>query len=298
LLASIAVRLAKTGRCVATQHFLQPNRSTHRGLKAMVSKAMHHWVDSGVDRFIAISKASAQGMLDRKEVPPQKVKVVLNGMAAPDIAALKDPKTLRDELGVASDAPLVVCVARLEPEKDITTLLKAMKQVTAAIPSATCWIAGDGTVASEIAAQVRQLGLEKTVNLLGFREDALSLINAADVFVLPSLAEPFGLVLLEAMALSKPVIATRAGGPVEIVEHDRTGILIKPSEENEMSQAIQRLLGDAALRESMGQQGRDRFDRRFSAQAMARATIAVYQEALASETVDPAVAAMAIQQAK
>jgi glycosyltransferase involved in cell wall biosynthesis len=264
----------------------------------MVSKAAHHWVDSGVDRFIAISKASAQGMLDRKEVPAEKVKVVLNGMAAPDVASLKNAATLRTEMRTAPHAPLVVCVARLEPEKDITTLLKAMKQVVAAIPAAICWVAGEGSLSGALAAQIEQSGLGKSVKLLGFRDDALSLINAADVFVLPSLAEPFGLVLLEAMALSKPVIATRAGGPMEIVEHEKTGTLVKPADENEMAQAIQRLLGDPALRESMGREGRSRFERRFSAQAMARATVAVYQEALASNEIEPSVQAMAIQQTK
>jgi glycosyltransferase involved in cell wall biosynthesis len=281
LLASVAVRLAKTGRVVATQHFLQPNHSTHRGVKAVVSRGAHHWVNAGVHRFIAISKASAAGMLERAEASESDVCVVLNGMAAPDLSGLKKREEIRAELRTPLDAPVVVCVARLVPEKDIPTLIDAMRQVVEAIPTAVCWIAGEGSQREALALKIKQSGIEKSVKLLEFREDALSLINAADLFVLPSLAEPFGLVLLEAMALGKAVVATQAGGPLEIVEEGRTGLLVTPSKADEMSVAIQKLLGDSALRQSMGQAGRNRFEEKFSAQAMARATLNVYRQALA-----------------
>jgi glycosyltransferase involved in cell wall biosynthesis len=209
--------------------------------------------------------------------------VVLNGMSAPDPASLRKRDDVRAEFNTARDAPLVVCVARLEPEKDIATLIRAMHHVVAAIPTAVCWVAGEGTIQTELSAQITQSNLGDRVKLLGFREDALSLIAAGDIFVLPSLAEPFGLVLLEAMALSKAVVATRAGGPIEIVEHEKTGLLVQPGDDKEMSAAIQKLLGDPALRESMGHQGRIRFEEKFSAAAMARATVGVYQKAMAPD---------------
>ena len=284
LLASIAVRLAKTGRVVATQHFLKPNHSTQTGLKAVLSHKAHDWVNAGVSRFIAISQASKDGMLDRREAAPEKVCVVLNGMSTPDIARLKRRDIVRADFGATTDTPLVVCVARLEPEKDIATLIKAMREVVGKIPSAVCWVAGEGTIQQELSAQIAQADLLAKVKLLGFREDALSLIAAGDIFILPSLAEPFGLVLLEAMALGKAVVATRAGGPIEIVEHDRTGLLVTPGNEQEMAAAIERLLGDPALAASMGSAGKNRFEEKFSSAAMARATVDVYRQAMAKDS--------------
>ena len=121
---------------------------------------------------------------------------------------------VRDECGVPHEAPLVACLARLEKEKDISSLVTAMCDVVAAKPDARCVIAGEGSLAVAISKQIQHAGLAKHVNLIGFCKDPLSLINACDVFVLPSLAEPFGLaVILESMALSKPSIATNAGGP-------------------------------------------------------------------------------------
>jgi glycosyltransferase involved in cell wall biosynthesis len=298
LFASTAVRLAKTGRCVATQHFLQPNHATQTGVKAMLSHAMHHWVNAGVDRFIAISKAVADGMLARHEAPAEKVTVVLNGLSSPDASTLKSPASLRREMGTPTDAPLVVCVARLQPEKDIRTLVEAMRLVVTSNPAVVCWIAGEGSQRDALAAQIQAGKLEQSVKLLDFREDALSLINAADLFVLPSLAEPFGLVLLEAMALGRAVIATRAGGPLEIVEHNRTGMLVTPSAAEEMTGAILKLVNDAELRAAMGRAGRSRFEEHFSAESMARAMIAVYRQVLGDHPARREKMSLAIEPAK
>jgi glycosyltransferase involved in cell wall biosynthesis len=128
--------------------------------------------------------------------------------------------------------------------------------------------------------QIQKNGLSEAVRLLGFRSDVLALINAADVFVLPSPAEPFGLVLLEAMALGKPAIATQAGGPLEIVVPEETGLLVPPSSPEALAEALSRLLADAQLRQSMGQKGRERFCAHYTARRMAHDMVAVYQQAL------------------
>jgi glycosyltransferase involved in cell wall biosynthesis len=98
--------------------------------------------------------------------------------------------------------------------------------------------------------------------------------------VLPSPAEPFGLVLLEAMVLSKPVIATQAGGPLEIVVPEETGMLVPPSSPDALAQAICRLLADPQLRSRMGQQGRERFDTSYTAERMAHDMVNVYRKSL------------------
>jgi glycosyltransferase involved in cell wall biosynthesis len=282
LLAAAAVKLAGRGRAVATQHFLEPNRLSRRGLKALLSRVAHRWVNRQTSRFIAISQAAKTGMLARGDGTEETISVVPNGMPLPDPAQLADPQKIRAELGIAPDATMIVSVARLEHEKSVETLIAAMKTVAVAEPSAVCMIAGEGSQRAALLAQIDKSGLEGAVRLLGFRTDALALMNAADVFVLPSPNEPFGLVLIEAMSVGKPVIATSAGGPLEIVVEGETGLLVAPSAAEEMGRAILALVRDADLRRRMGAAGRARFLKKFTVERMTRATIAAYDKALAT----------------
>jgi len=279
LAAAVAVRRAGRGRCVMTQHFLQPNHATQRGPKALLSGLAHHWVIHQMSRIVAISEAVRAAMLARREVPDAKITVIPNGIAAPDNAQASQSAATRRALGVEADTPLVVCAARLEAEKDIASLVSAMSEVKDALPAARCWIAGEGSLRPVLEQQIQRLGLGGAVQLLGFRADAPALIAAGDLFVLPSLAEPFGLALLEAMALGRPVVATRAGGPVEIVEEGETGLLVPPSSPDDLAEALRRLLTDPGEGRRLGKNGRARFEDKFTVDRMARATLAVYQQA-------------------
>ena len=114
------------------------------------------------------------------------------------------------------------------------------------------------------------------ITLLGFRSDVSALMSACDIFVLPAPAEPFGLVLIEAMALGKPVIAAAAGGPLEIVADGETGLLFEPGNAESLSSAIRRLLADPDLRRRMGIAGRKRYAQKFTARRMAENMQQVY----------------------
>jgi len=276
LAAALAVRLAGRGRCVMTQHFLEPNHATLGGPKAFLFRTAHHWVVTQMSRVIAISEAARAAMLERGEAPASKITVIPNGIAAPDAALLGGVGEARRALGIGEGDPLVVCVARLEAEKDVGTLVSAMKAVRAACPAARCLLVGGGSQRNALAQQIQRLDLVGVVQPLGFRADAQAVIAAADVFVLPSLAEPFGLVLLEAMALGRPVVATRAGGPLEIVVDGQTGLLVPPASPPALAEAIRGLLADPDGRRRMGENGLARYRDRFTAERMARATAGVY----------------------
>lgn len=280
MLAAVAVALAGTGRWVMTQHFLHPARGARRGVKRIISAAAHGWMNRRVARVIAISEAVKQAILARNDVPPERVIVVPNGLSIEPLDDAEPVAALRERLGLPVGVPLVACVARLAPEKDIKTLVAAMASVTARLPEAICAIAGEGTERAALERQISQLGLGRNVKLLGYRTDARDLICAADLFVLPSLAEPFGLVLLEAMAMGKPVVATRAGGPCEIVCENETGLLTPPGDSAAMANAIEQLLSDPHAACEMGRRGRARFVERFTADRMAQAMVDVYRLAL------------------
>ena len=227
LSAALAVKLEGRGAYVLTQHFLTPSRATRGGVKGAISNAIHRWISRGAGQIIAISDASRRGIEERGESANGNVTTVPNGIPAPDPAGLVAPAEVRRQFGIREEQPLIVCAARLEKEKDVASLIAAMKEVVTAAPDAICVVAGEGSQREALAVQIKKLGLGNAVHLAGFRADAISLIRAADLFVLPSLAEPFGLVLIEAMSVGRPVIATRAGGPCEIVEDGVTGTLVR-----------------------------------------------------------------------
>jgi glycosyltransferase involved in cell wall biosynthesis len=278
LLAAIAVRLARRGALVTTQHFLDPAHTTRRGWKAAVSRLAHRWVQRQTGQCIAVSDAAGKGMLSRNPGLADKLTVVPNGISAPDPDAVALAR-LRESLGLSSTAPMIACVARLEPEKDIRTLIDAMPRVIATVPEVRCVIAGEGSQRRILEDRICEAGLGANVILAGFIKDAPALIAAADLFVLPSRAEPFGLVLLEAMALGKATIATAAGGPLEIVDSGHTGLLVPPANPDALAAAIIRLLAEPDTRRSMGAQGRERFEQKFTAQTMGAATLEVYAKA-------------------
>jgi glycosyltransferase involved in cell wall biosynthesis len=276
LTAAIAVARARRGACVATQHFLHPSHVSRRGLKGLASRCAHGWVNARTAHFIAISNAVREQMLLRRQAPANRITVVQNGVCDPDVRALTPAPQVRAQLGIGPDDPMILCAARLEPEKDIPSLVTAMCSVRDACPNARCYIAGHGSEESRIQAHIRSVGLETHVAMLGFRADVPSLINAADLFVLPSLAEPFGLVLLEAMALTRPVVATRAGGPVEIICQGQTGALVPPAAPTALAQAILAIIAEPDRARQMGVHGRQRYLARFTAARMARDTCDVY----------------------
>jgi len=279
LSAALAVRLAGRGSYVLTQHFLTPSRATRRGLKAGVSNAIHQWISKGAGQIIAISEATRRGIEERGEASGN-VTTAPNGIPAPDPAKLTPAAEVRATFGVRADEPLIVCAARLQEEKDVKSLIAAMPAVLKASPKARCIVAGEGSLRAELTAQIAALGIEDSVQLAGFCGDAISLMNAADVFVLPSLAEPFGLVLIEAMSLGKPVIATKAGGPVEIVEDGVTGLLVSPADPAALGGAISRLLVDETARLEMGRRGLERFKEKFTVERMTGEILEIYRKAV------------------
>ena len=277
LVAAAACRMAGCGSLVTTQHFIESARMKRSGLKALLANGAHHWVDHSTTRIIAISEAVRRALLSRGYAQ-EKVALVLNGIDDPREENLTPPSSVREMLGVAPETPLIVASARLVREKGLDVLVRAMSQVVVHLPHARCVVAGDGKARRELEHLVEAERLTGTVSLLGFRYDVLSLVAAADVFVLPSLAEPFGLVLLEAMALGIPAIATRAGGPPEILDDGKAGLLVAPNDPRELAQAILRILQESDLAQEFRRRGRQRFDEYFTARKMAAQMLAVYEQ--------------------
>ncbi len=260
-------------RFVASQHFLSPARVGRAGLAGRLSRRLHVWVNRRVSRFIAISAAVAAQAIARGDCAPERIDTIHNGIPA-DLERKPAPPESAASLRV-------LCTARLEPEKDVAVLIDAMAKLRDAGVDVRCDIAGTGQLQSTLQHQIESRSLGDRVRLLGFCNDVAERMRQCDVLVLPSPAEPFGLVLLEAMREGRPVIAADAGGPREIVLHGETGLLFTAGVAHSLADRITALAADPTRRATMGRAGFDRLTTYFSSARMADQVLATYRRVLA-----------------
>ena len=163
---------------------------------------------------------------------------------------------LRRELGIDPQAPLVGIVGRLVPIKAPELFLQAAVSIREALPSAEFLVVGDGERRQELESQVNQLGLSKSVRFLGWRRDLVRVYADLDVVALSSLNEGSPVVLIEALAAARPVVATAVGGVPEVVIHGQTGLTVPVSDVSALSESILTLLRDRSLADRLGRAGR------------------------------------------
>lgn len=272
---------------VATVHSSRIRSSEDRALLVALTPRM--------DRLIAVSRAICDKLLaeGRATVP---VELIANGVDLTRYERQEPCCTIPEEYGFAAETPLVGVVARLEPEKGHSTLLEAWPSVLASVPAARLLIVGEGSRREALEAQAESLGLlgepcdgprcvgtrrarpGATVIFTGRRDDVPAVTAALDVAVLPSYREAQGIVILEAMALSRPVIASRVGGIPEMIEDGRTGLLVPPAAPGPLADAIVRLLLDRPLARELGRAGHDLVHARFCIERMIAAIETIYDE--------------------
>lgn len=185
---------------------------------------------------------------------------------------------LRKTLGVEDDRPCLLVAAALVKRKGIDILLSAISTLADEGYTTTLWIAGDGPDRPSLERRSSQLGLDGQVRFLGQRDDVSDLLEACDVFVLPSQREGLGVAALEAMAAGRPVVATRVGGLAEAVIHEETGLLVPPEDPAALAESLARSIGDLALRERLGAAGPARITKTYSPPAMVDAYERLYSE--------------------
>jgi glycosyltransferase involved in cell wall biosynthesis len=236
-----------------------------------VDRALMH----GVGRIVAISDA-VRAFHVRAGLSAKKLVTIHYGLDAPPT---RPSEVTPEQAGIPKDAPLVLAVGRLIAQKDHATLLAAFARVRESHPDARLAILGWGPLEQATKARAAALGLDGSVLIPG-RVEPRDWLARADVFAHPSRWEGFGIVLLEAMHSSLPVVATSVSAIPEIVVDGTTGFLTSPGDVGSMADRISQLLADPALRRSLGDAGRARAGAEFSVAAMADRTLAVYEEAL------------------
>ena len=260
---------------VAVLHGLDPGASRALGLYDRLDRAA--W--RRFARLVAVSEDIREDAL-ASGCDPRRVVTVHNAL---DAAAVRRRARAGPSAPLPGDAGArIAVVGRLAPEKDHATLLAAARIVVAERPDTTFLLAGDGPLRGELEARIQALGLGERVHVLGYREDAVAILAACAMLALPSRYEPCGRVLLETMAVGRPIVATRVGGVPELVEDGVTGVLVGPGDPRAFAEALLRLRADPAYAGRLGTAGRRRVERRFEVVAAAAQYAAVYREVLAT----------------
>jgi len=179
-----------------------------------------------IDAVVAVSDAMRRQVIDEKWIDPRKVVTIQYGI---DVGLFSDTDNLRrEDIGLKKEHIVLGTVARLGHQKGHTYLIAAAPRIIRAFPNVRFVFVGDGPLRSRLENQIRRLGLEDYFHFLGFRSDVKQLLHLFDVFVLPSLYEGLPNAVLEAMACSKPVIATGVDGTSEAVLDRETGYIVPP----------------------------------------------------------------------
>jgi len=261
---------------VATIHATERGRHGGHlppGLPAEIN-SVEWWLTYQAREVIACSRFMVREVVDGFELPSEKVHLVPNGI---------DAHRWDPDAHVADAEPLVVAWGRIQYEKGFQVLARAIGLLRHRLPGLRCVIAGRGTYLPELQTQLDIEGVSDLVHLAGFLGDdqLRDLVARSTCVVIPSLYEPFGIVALEGMAAGSPTIVARTGGLAEIVEGSGAGLLFEPDNHLELADRIAEVAGDPALAERLSASARSLLASRYTWDAVAAQTTAVYRTALA-----------------
>jgi len=235
--------------------------------EGFTKKPVHVALQRPLNRLLAgmitVSNKVRRAVQASEGYPPEQCQVIWNGEDL--IRFAPGPSTLRKELGLEQDAPLVASVSLLSPIKDHDTQLGAMEILLERVPEATLLVVGDGSERARLEAAAAPLG--ERVRFLGHRDDIPELLRGVDVLIQTSLSEGFSNTVVQAMATALPVVVTAVGGNVELVTAE-IGHLVDRRAPDQLAKRLAQLLGSARTRQRMGQAARARAEAFCSLQGM------------------------------
>lgn len=237
--------------------------------------------------FIAVSEYVKQSAMTYLHVPAGRTHVIYNAIDvsafAPNHEVTAGARQIRRDLNLENDDPVLVCIARVDPQKGHRYLIEAMPALLERFPRLATVFLGDGPekLRESLIALAEQLGVKSHVHFLGVKSDVRPYLEMCDVFVLPSLYEGMGIVLVEAMAMQRACVATHVAAVSEVVADGRSGVLVPPADPAALAGAITTLLANPLLRARMGAEGRRIVNERFDVAARSiRQLESLYAESL------------------
>ena len=279
ILAAPAAKVCGIPYVVRTVHGL---REPFEGLQDF-KMSLYEAIERTVHRYCVDSIIGVSSQIESKykaEGEVSRVICIRNGIDLEGKSIQTDRWRTRKDLGVDAGTCLIGTVGRLTPVKGIPYLLEAARILLHQRANVKVLVVGDGSIRQDLITQTQDFGITENIVFLGHREDTNVLLQALDIFALPSLSEGIPMALLEAMAASRAVVASRVGGIPEIVEDGSEGFLVEPMDVDSFVERCRRLIEFPDVAKKMGEQARKRVERDFSATAMTDRVALVYDELL------------------
>jgi starch synthase len=304
-LAGCLLKQLTGGKLVLTTHSLEPHRPWKQeqlGTAYNVSSWMEKTAYENADGVIAVSQSMRRDVLKLYGIAEEKIRVIHNGIDTEEYRLQSDPAALK-RYGINAEKPFILFVGRITRQKGILHLVNAIPYIRSDIQIVLCAGAADTReIEQEMSMRIAH-SQERSRNEIIWipkvvpKPDIISIYSAAALFVCPSIYEPFGIINLEAMACSTPVVASAVGGIPEIVIPEETGLLVRfasvgsgnPEPEDpdrfsrDLASAIDSLLQDPEKIHAMGKKARERVEEHFSWKSIALQTLDFYQQLLQSE---------------
>ena len=271
----IAARLAGIPVVLGTFH-VDSTYDLHRERSGPAYRFLEQLSNRCLTQAIAVSHATGRDWRRRTHIPAGRVLTIYNGIDPARFARRQSPAAARAELGLPASGPVVAGVGRLDEVKSFDTLLHAATQLRSAHSELTLVIAGTGPLRAELGRLADKLGVR--THFTGFLSDVQPVLDAAEVFALPSLAEALPYSFLEAMAAGLPCVGTAVGGVPEVIADGVTGFVVPPRDPAALASALGRLLRDARLRAGLGADGIRRVQALFSEKIMVARTVHLYRK--------------------
>jgi glycosyltransferase involved in cell wall biosynthesis len=276
----VAAKLAGIRHVLGTFH-VDSTYDLHRKRSGPGHRLLEMVSNRCLDTAIAVSNATKRDWLRRTHISADRVITIHNGIDPDRVRRRQSRDTARQLLGLPADRLIVGGLGRLDEAKGFIYLLEAVASIRQEFNDLVVAIAGTGPLREQLENRAAALGLGERVRFLGFRSDVQQLLDALDVFALPSRCEALPFALLEAMATELPVVGTSVGGVPEVIVPGETGFIVPPQNPAALAAALRTLLNDSDLRTRMGEAGRERVITHFHERDMVQKTINLYREVCA-----------------
>ncbi len=281
-ISGLSVKEALGKPMVFTVHSTESVRSGERGIESI--RELERLCAEKADMIITVSNYIRQEVM-KIGVSEEKIRVIYNGVDSRRFkpASEREKRKVKNKYKL-DDCRVVLFLGRLDPSKGLDYLLRALPMVLEEEPETKVVIAGQGWLEPMLVTLAKLLGVEEHVVFAGYvpSNELPALYSTAEVFVSPSLCEPFGITLLEAMACRVAVVSTYTGGIPEFVKPMENGVLVDAHSPDQLAYAITLLLQDEALRHRLAENGRKTVEKDFTWEKTAMKTLKVYEEVLES----------------